>query len=91
VTPGCRPPAACERVDGFLCGLEGSAPHRLVNCLTERSHVVGVPELIVMTILAMIYALALWKIFSKAGFPGIMSLVMSLITLIPFTSIMHSA
>ena len=52
---------------------------------------VGVPELIVMTILAMIYALALWKIFSKAGFPGIMSLVMSLITLIPFTSIMHSA
>lgn len=48
---------------------------------------VGVPELIVMTILAMIYALALWKIFSKAGFPGIMSLVMSLITLIPFVNL----
>ena len=37
---------------------------------------IGLPELIVLSIIGIIFVLPFWKIFTKAGFPGWWSLSM---------------
>lgn len=36
----------------------------------------GIPELLVISIIFVVFVFPAWKIFSKAGYPGVMSLVM---------------
>ena len=36
--------------------------------------VIGVPELLIIVLLAVFFVLPVWKIFSKAGYPGYWSL-----------------
>jgi len=37
---------------------------------------IGLPELLVLLVVAFLVVVANWKIFSKAGYPGILSLAM---------------